>query len=226
MREPYPLPMRLTVHHPKVNVPVLWWRSVGSTHTAFVMETLIDEIARASGQDPVAYRLSLLAPDARLARVLRRVAEMAEWQGRTRADRGYGVAVAECFGSYVAEIAEVSLDARGRPVVHQVWCALDCALPVNPGSVETQAQGGIYFGLSAALYGQISFEDGRFVQSNFHNYRVATFRDAPRVHVDVLRTPDAPMGGVGEVSTPAIAPAVANAVAALTERPRSLPLIG
>ena len=133
--------------------------------------------------------------------------------------------MAEIFGSLVAQIAEVSMD-NNRPRVHRMWCAIDCGTPVNPGSVEAQVQGGIFWGVSAALYGSIDFKDGQIVQSNFNNYKVATFRDAPKVIVDVMVNPDAPVGGVGETGTPTVAPAIANAIAAIADRRRDLPLGG
>ncbi len=205
-------------------VPFGYWRSVAAYANIYFIECFVDELAQNAGADPVAYRRALLRDGSREQRVLDRVAQMADWKGRVRGERGYGVAFAECFGSIIAVIAEVSVDG-GKPVVHRVWSAIDCGTPVNPGSVETQTQGGIYWGLSAALYGKIEFVDGAVVQSNFHDYRVATFRDGPRVYVDVLESPDAPMGGAGEVSTPLVAPALANALAALTDRPRDLPLL-
>ena len=168
--------------------------------------------------------MRLLEGQPRHQRVLQAVADKAGWKGRRVGGRGYGVAFVETFGTVVGVVAEVSM-VRDRPRVHQVWCAVDCGLPINPSSVEAQAQGGIFWGVSAALYGQISLEDGAVVQSNFHDYRVATFRDAPLVHVEVLSTPGVEVGGMGEVTPPVTPPAIVNAVAALTDRPRNLPLL-
>jgi isoquinoline 1-oxidoreductase beta subunit len=199
------------------------WRSVGAFTNIYFNECFVDELAERAGVDPIAYRLSLLDPHPRRQRVLRRVAEMSGWTGRKRGDRGFGVAAAHSFASEIAVVVEASVD-RGKPVVHNVWCAFDCGTPVNTGSVETQLQGGLFWGLSAALFGEITFEDGQMVQSNLHNYRVATFHDAPAIHTDLIIDHDAEIGGVGEASTPLLAPALANALAAIAKRPRSLPI--
>jgi len=223
-RPVYPLPSVLVESaQGEPAVPSGVWRSVDCFHHTFFNECFIDECAEAAGQDPIDYRLALLASDARGARVLRRVAEASGWRGRVVGDKGYGVAFARCFGSVVAEVVEVSL-RDGTPVVERVWCALDCGTPVNPGSVEAQAQGGIVWALSAALHGEISFEQGRMVQSNFHDYRVMRLGDGPRISVEVMSSPKETVGGVGEVSVPPLAPALANALAAIQERPRRLPL--
>ncbi len=204
-------------------LPYGYWRSVDSFCNTYFIECFMDELAKAAKKDPVEYRLSLLEPHERPAKVLKKVAQMAGWSGSVKGDRGYGVALTECFGSVVAEIAEVTM-VDNKPKVHQVWCAIDCGIAVNPNSVEAQTQGGIFWGLSAALYGRIDFKDGAMVQSNFHNYRVAKFSDAPQIHVEVMKSPGAPIGGVGEASTPLVAPAIANAIAALSQRRRALPL--
>ncbi|MEO1268693.1 MAG: molybdopterin cofactor-binding domain-containing protein [Myxococcota bacterium] len=206
-------------------LPYAYWRSVDASTHGFFVECFIDELARAAGQDPVAYRLSLLSDKKRHTRVLKRVAEMSQWsKGQTRPDgSALGVALVESFGSIVAQVAQVSLD-DGKPKVHQVWCVIDCGVAINPGSVEAQMQGGIIYGLTAALYGEITVKDGAIVQDNFHNYPIVRFADGPRITVDILTSPDAPVGGAGEPGTPPIAPAVANAIAALKERPRRLPL--
>ena len=203
-------------------LPYGYWRSVVAFTTTHFYEAFIDELAGAAEQDPLDYRLALLTEQQ--GAVLRRVREMSGWQGPKVGDRGYGVAFIRSFGSTAAAVVEVSLE-RGRPKVHQVWCAVDCGIPVNPGSVEAQAQGGLYWGLSAALYEKLAFEGGRMVQSNFHDYRVAAFHDAPRIHVDVLRDTGSPIGGVGELTTPLAAPALVNALAALAERRRTLPVV-
>lgn len=199
------------------------WRSVGAFTNVFFNECFVDELAERAGADPVDYRLSLLGDHPRRQRALRRVAEMSGWKGRKQGDRGFGVAAAHSFASEVAVVVEASV-ANGKPVVHNVWCAFDCGTPVNTGSVETQLQGGLFWGLSAALFGEITFEDGVMVQSNLHNYRVATFRDAPRIHTELILDHEVEIGGVGEASTPLLAPALANALAAVAKRPRSLPI--
>jgi isoquinoline 1-oxidoreductase subunit beta len=220
---PYAIPnMQVTLHTMKPGVPVLWWRSVGHSHTAFVMETLVDELAAAAKQDPVAYRRELLAQHPRLLRVLDLAAAKAGWGTALPAGRARGIAVHESFGSACAQVAEVSLE--GKEVrVHRVVAAFDCGLVVNPLSVEAQVQSAIAFGLSAALKGRITFKDGRVEQSNFHDYPVLRMNEMPRVEVHLVGG-DKPTG-VGEPATPPIAPAVANALAALTgKRARVLPL--
>ena len=201
-----------------------FWRSVDASILGFTIESFMDECARKAGTDPLDYRLSMLESGSRHARLLERVAEMSGW-GSTRAEgRAVGCALNECFGSIVAQVAEVSIHA-GQPKVHRVWAAVDPGLAINPDSIEAQVQGGIHYGLSAALYGQITIEDGRFVQSNFHDYRVVKFSDAPRVEVAIQETDGAPVGGVGEVGTPGAAPALCNALARLEdERRRVLPV--
>ena len=211
------------LHSPRSAVPVLWWRSVGHTHTAFVVESFIDELAHAAGRDPVEYRRSLLAAHPRHLRVLNLAAEKFGWGTKLPEGRAAGIAVHESFKSYVAQAAEVSLDA-GRFRVHRVVCAVDCGPVVNPDTVEAQIQSGIVYGLSAALKGEITILDGRVEQSNFNDYPPLRLSEMPRVEVHIVPSED-PMGGVGEPGVPPIAPAVANAVFALTgKRLRSLPL--
>lgn len=222
---PYRLPnMQVAVHHPEVNVPVLWWRSVGHTHTAFVMETLIDELAAAAKQDPIAYRLELLdAKHARHRAVLNLVRERSGW-GKTAPAKGRarGVAVHESFGSVCAQVAEVSVEG-GAIRVHKVTAAVDCGTAVNPLTIEAQIQSAIVFGLSAALYGRITLKDGRVEQSNFDSYPVLRINEMPECSVHIVPSKEAPTG-IGEPGTPPIAPAVANAVFALTgKRLRKLP---
>jgi isoquinoline 1-oxidoreductase beta subunit len=206
----------------KVGVPILWWRSVGHTHTAFVKEVVADELAAAAGQDPVAYRLSLLEKHPRSAAVLKLAAEKAGWdkpfptgKAANGSFRGRGVAVHESFGSVVAHIVEVTV-TDGSVKVDRVVTAVDCGIAVTPDVVRAQMQSGIGYGLSAALYGKISLTDGRVDQSNFHQYRVLRINEMPRV-IEIHIVPSAnPPSGVGEPGTPPIAPAVANAVRAAT----------
>jgi isoquinoline 1-oxidoreductase beta subunit len=213
---------RVQLHDYRSPVPVLWWRSVGHSHTAFAMESMIDELALAAGIDPVAYRRKLLAGQPRHLGVLELVAAKAGWGAPLPAGRARGVAVHESFGSYVAQVAEVSVQ-DGRIRVHRVVCAIDCGIAVNPLTIEAQMQSGIAFGLGAALESRITFKDGRVEQSNFDDYRVLRLPDMPQVEVHIVPSRDKP-GGVGEPGTPPIAPAVANAVAALTgQRLRELP---
>lgn len=205
-------------------VPVGWWRSVGSSHNAFHTECFIDELAHAAGEDPYLYRRELAGEHPRHARVLDEVARMSGWGSPTPAGRARGIAVAESFGSYVAEVAEVSIDEAGRPVVHNVWCAVDCGMYVNPDTVQAQMEGAIVYGLSAALHEAITIDDGRVLQSNFDDFDALRMREMPTVEVKILQSGEAP-GGVGEPGTPPIAPAVANALFALTGvRLRTLPL--
>ncbi len=213
----------VSLHSPKTPVTVLWWRSVGHTHTAFAMESMIDEAAHAAGKDPLAYRLALLDGKPRFARALETAARQAGWGTPPSAGRARGLAVHESFGSIVAECAEVSVE-HGRIRVHSVHAAVDCGTAVNPLGIEAQVQGSIAFGLSAALHGKLTIEDGKVVESNFHDYPVIRMHEMPMIRVHVLPS-DAPMGGIGEPATAVIAPAVANAVFALTgQRLRTLPL--
>jgi isoquinoline 1-oxidoreductase subunit beta len=211
------------LHSPKLGIPVLWWRSVGHSHNAFVMESLIDELAQAAGKDPVEYRRLLLKGHSRHLAALNLAAERAKWGTPVAQGRARGVAVHESFGSYVAQVAEVSVE-KGAIRVHRVVCAIDCGVAVNPEAVRAQMESGIAFGLGAALHSKLSFKDGRVQQSNFHDYQVLRLHEMPVVEVHIVPSTDK-MGGVGEPGVPPIAPAVANAVAALTgQRLRELPL--
>ncbi|OAJ50555.1 xanthine dehydrogenase family protein molybdopterin-binding subunit [Pseudomonas marginalis] len=225
MRDPYPIPMRLTVHHPKLNVPVLWWRSVGSTHTAFVMETLIDEIARATQQDPVAYRMKLFADKSpRHSAALQLAVDKSEYGKRQLpAGRAWGVAVHESFSSVVAYVVEASVQ-DGRPVLHHVTAGVHCNLVVNPRSVEAQVQGAALMGLSMCLPGgAITLKDGVVQQSNFADFSVPRIVDMPEFSVHTLPSAEPPTG-MGEPGLPPLAPAFANAIARITGTPlRELP---
>jgi len=225
MRDPYPLPMRLTVHHPQVNVPVLWWRSVGSTHTAFVMETLIDEIARSTKQDPVAYRMQLFGDKHPRHRAALQLAVDKSGYGKKQlpAGRAWGVAVHESFDSVVAHVVQASV-RDGRPVLHRVTVGVHCNLAVNPRSVEAQVQGAAVMGLSMCLPGSaITLKDGVVEQSNFGDFTVARITNMPEFDVHIVPSADAPTG-MGEPGLPPLAPAFANAIAQLTGKPlRQLP---
>ena len=205
----------VSLHSPEIGVPVLWWRSVGHTHTGYATEAFVDELLVSGGQDPVTGRLALLADHPRHRGVLAAAAEMADWGGTPPAGRARGVALHESFGSFVAQVAEVSRNAKGRPKVERVWCAVDCGLAVNPDIVKAQMEGGIGYGLGAALNGEITLDHGKVVQSNFHDYRPIRIDEMPHVEVRVLASAEPP-SGVGEPGVPPIAPAVANAWAALT----------
>jgi isoquinoline 1-oxidoreductase subunit beta len=214
---------RISLHSPDTDVTVLWWRSVGHTHTAFAMESMIDELAHAAGADPLAYRLTLLKAQPRHAAALKLAAEKAGWGKPLPAGHALGLAVHESFGTIVAQAAQVSIDS-GRIRVHQISCAVDCGTPVNPLGIEAQVQGAIAFGMTAALYGKLTLKDGQVVESNFHDYKMVRMFEMPKVSVHLIKS-GAKMGGIGEPGTPPVAPAIANAVYALTKkRLRTLPL--
>jgi isoquinoline 1-oxidoreductase beta subunit len=216
---------RCDLHTTDVGVPVLWWRSVGSTHTGYAVECFVDELLQTAGQDPVAGRLAMMSKAPREAGVLRAVADLARWSGPGPLNgRARGVAVVQSFNTSVAQIAEVSLE-NGVPRVHKVWCAVDCGVAVNPDVVRAQMEGGIGFGLGHALFAEITLDDGRPVQGNFDKYRSLRIHEMPAVEVTIVRSSEKPTG-VGEPGVPPIAPAVANALARLgVERPRRLPMV-
>ncbi len=217
----------LVVHqkNTKLQVPIGAWRSVDASITVFLLESLIDEVAHAVGQDPLAYRRKLLAGKPRELGVLDTVAEMADW-GRPPAGRFQGLAYFRSAGwkTSVAEIVELSVDASKNITMHRVFCAIDCGMAVNPDTVAAQTQGGIVLALSAALGEAITLKDGRVEQTNFDTYPVLLLGQAPQIEVRVLETPGAAIGGVGEPPVPAAAPALANALFAATgTRIRTLP---
>ena len=225
MKAPYEMPMRLTVHHPKVNVPVLWWRSVGSTHTAFVMETLIDEIARTTKQDPVAYRMKLIGDKHPRHKAALQLAVDKSGYGKKKlaAGRAWGVAVHESFQSVVAYVVEASVK-DGTPTLHNVTAGVHCNLVVNPQTVEAQVQGAALMGLSMCQPGAaITLKDGVVEQGNFSDFVVPRITEMPKIAVHMVPSAEAPTG-MGEPGLPPLAPAFANAVAALTGKPlRDLP---
>lgn len=222
---PYAIPnLQVELHSPKNAVPVLWWRSVGHSHTAFVMESFMDELARKAGKDPYQYRRLLLVKHPRTLKVLETAATKAGWGKALPTGRGRGIAVHESFGSFIAQVAEVSLDEKGGIRVHRVVCAVDCGRIVNPDTIKAQMESGITFGLSAALLGEITLKNGRVEQGNFNDYPLVDMQSMPRVEVHIIDSSEPP-GGVGEPGVPPIAPAVANALfAACGARVRSLPL--
>ncbi|HVP76480.1 MAG TPA: molybdopterin-dependent oxidoreductase [Thermodesulfobacteriota bacterium] len=222
---PYAIPNILVdLHSPKIGVPVQWWRSVGHSHTAFVVESFIDELAHVAGKDPFEFRRSLLARHQRHKAVLELAAQRAGWTNPPGKGIGRGIAVHESFGSIVAQVAEVSVNAAGRVHVHKVVCAVDCGMVVNPEIVRTQMESGIVFGLSAALHGAITFKDGRVEQNNFDDYPILRMYEMPDVEVFITPSQNPP-GGVGESGVPPIAPAVGNAIFAATgKRIRKLPI--
>ncbi len=222
---PYAIPNILVdLHTPKIGVLVQWWRSVGHSHTAFVVESFIDELAHAAGKDPFEFRRSLLAQHPRHKTVLELAAQKADWTKPPEKGIGRGIAVHESFGSIVAQVAEVSVNPAGRVRVHKVVCAVDCGMAVNPEIVKTQMESGIVFGLSAVLHGAITFKDGRVDQSNFNDYPILRMYEMPTVEVFITPSQDPP-GGVGEPGVPPIAPAVGNAIfSAVGKRIRRLPI--
>ncbi|OOQ44799.1 twin-arginine translocation pathway signal protein [Pseudomonas fluorescens] len=214
---------QIELHSPQTGISVLWLRSVGHTHTAFVMESLIDELATAAGKDPVEYRRTLLKDHPRHLGVLNLAVQKANWKAPLPDGHALGVAVHESFGSYVAQVAEVSQDNLAIRV-HRVVCAVDCGIAVNPQSIAAQMESCITFGLSFALHSKLTLKDGQVVQSNYHDYRVLRLNEMPLVEVHIVPSSDKP-GGIGEAGVPPMAPAVANAVFALTgQRLRELPL--
>ena len=212
----------VTLHSPKVGVPVMWWRSVGGTHTAFAIESFIDELAAAAKVDPAEYRRRLLAGRKRHLRVLETVVDKSGWGKPAPQGTARGLAIHESFGSTVGQVAEVSIE-KNAIKVHRVTCVIDCGLAVNPDGVVAQMESGIIYGLSAALLGRVTLKQGRVQQSNFNGYRVLRMPESPRIETSIVPS-DEKMGGAGEPGTPPIAPAVANAVFALTgKRLRALP---
>jgi len=205
-------------------IEVGFWRGVGNGYTKFAIETLMDEAAAVAGKDAVDYRMQLLSKKPRAQAVIRAVADMAGWKRKRPAGRALGIAYSDAWETHCAQVAEVSVDRKtGAIRVHEVWCAVDCGVALQPRNVAAQMESAIMFGLSAALAEQVTFKDGVPQQSNFHDYPVLRMDQAPLVHVKVMVTENKP-GGIGEVGLPPIAPAVANALAKLTgKRLRDLP---
>ncbi len=213
---PYAIPnLTVDLHSPKMGVPVQWWRSVGSTHTAFATEAFLDELAAAAGKDPVEFRRTLLKDHPRHRAVLDLAAAKAGWGTPLPKGQGRGIAVHESFNSYVAQVAEVTARPGGSFSVDRVVIAVDCGIAVNPDVIRAQMEGGMGFGLSAALTGKVTLKEGRVEQSNFHDYTVLTINQMPVVEVHIVKSAEPPTG-VGEPATPVIAPAVANALYAAT----------
>nr|CAD6437640.1 xanthine dehydrogenase family protein molybdopterin-binding subunit [Rhizobium sp. Q54] len=224
---PYAIPnIKVTSHNVELPIPPLWWRSVGHTHTGFAVETFVDELLSKVGRDPVEGRLALLAGKPRHTGVLRRAAEMADWGATVLEGRARGVAVVESFQTFVAQVVEVSVDPEGIPRVHNVWCAVDCGLAINPNVIKAQMEGGIGYGLGAVLFDAVTLgTGGKVMQSNFHDYRSIRINEMPEVVVEIINSSERPTG-VGEPGLPPIGPAVANAWRSLTGKPvRQLPIV-
>ena len=222
---PYDIPnIAVDLATTKTGVPVLWWRVVGSSHTAFAVEAFIDEVAHAAGQDPLSFRRNLLDKQPRMKAVLELAAEKAGWGTPLPPGKGRGIAVAEAFKSLVAQVAEVSVSKDGEVRVDRVVCAVDCGTPINPDIIAAQMEGGIGFGLGAVLYSAITLKDGRVEQDNFNSYRVLRINEMPKVEVHIVQSAEPPTG-VGEPGVAPVGPAVANAIFAATgKRHYVLPL--
>jgi len=206
-------------------IPTAFWRGVGPTHNIFVVESFIDELAAAAKQDPFEYRRALLDRSPRAKAVLELAAERAGWGQPLPTGRGRGIALLHAFGeTYIAQVAEVSVSKSGDVRVHRVVCAVDCGTIVNPDTVRAQMEGGIVFGITAVLFGEITIKDGRVEQRNFNDYRMLRINEAPVVEVHLVKSTEAP-GGIGEPGTSTVMPAVTNAIFAATgRRVRKLPV--
>ncbi len=214
---------QVSLHTVKSTIPVLWWRSVGHSHTAFVMESLIDELANLAKKDPLEYRRTLLKDHPRHLAALNLAAEKADWNKPLPKGIFRGIAVHESFGSFAAQVAEVSV-VKGEVKVHRIVSAIDCGLAVNPDSLKAQMESSVSFGLGAAMQSEITFKEGMVEQSNFHDYQVMRMGTMPKVEVYIVQSTEK-MGGVGEPGLPPVAPAVTNAIFAATgKRIRTLPI--
>jgi isoquinoline 1-oxidoreductase beta subunit len=212
------------VRHEPPGVLTGWWRGVGPTHNIFMVESFIDELATEAGKDPVEYRRALLGKSPRAKAVLDLAAEKAGWGQTVRQGHGRGVSVQYAFGSYLSQVAEVAVSKDGEVRVSRVVCAVDCGIIVNPDTVKAQIEGGIVFGLSAALFDEVTLKGGRVEQSNFNDYRVLRLNEMPAIEVYLVRSTEAP-GGIGEPGTVGVAPALTNAIFAATgKRIRTLPI--
>jgi isoquinoline 1-oxidoreductase subunit beta len=222
---PYDLPNQLVdyVRQEPYSVPTAFWRGVGPTRGTFVVESFIDELAAHAGVDPVKYRRDLLAHSPRAANVLEVAAHAAGWGKPLPKGHGRGVSVMHAFGSYMSTVAEVTVK-DGEVTVNRVVCAVDCGMTVNPRTIEAQVQGGVIFGATAALFGEITIKDGRVEQANFTDYRMLRINQAPKIEVHIVKSTEAP-GGIGEPGTSGISPAITNAIFAATgKRVRKLPV--
>jgi isoquinoline 1-oxidoreductase beta subunit len=216
---------KMDMHQVDVGVPVLWWRSVGHTHTGYAVEAFVDELLEAAGKDPVEGRLELMGKKPRHAGVLKAVAELADWKNyKVPEGRARGVAVVESFNTFVAQVVELSMTDEG-PKVHKVWCAVDCGVAVNPDIIRAQMEGGIGFGLGHILYAEQKLDAGVPVSGNFDSYRSLRINEMPEIEVVIVKSTEKP-SGVGEPGVPPLGPAVANAMAKLgVGWPRQLPIV-
>jgi len=221
---PYAIPnITIESHGVDVNVPVQWLRSVGHSHTAFAVECFIDELAGLAQKDPYQFRRALLQKQPRYLGVLDLAAQKADWGKKLPKGVGRGIAVHFAFGSYSAHVAEVSV-TDGKIKVHRMVCAIDCGQYVNPGIIAAQTEGGAIFGASAALFQELTFEDGRLQQTNFNTFPVMRMNECPAIETYIVENKEK-SGGIGEPGVPCAAPAIANAVFAVTgKRFRRLPM--
>ena len=209
---------------PPAGIQTSWWRGVGITRGTFVVESFIDELAAAAKSDPLAYRLALLDKNPRAAAVLQMAAKMSRWGGKLPQGQGRGIALCTGFGSFIAQVVQVTVDKDGAVKPMHVWCVVDCGVAVNPDTISAQMESGIVFGLSAALYGEITLKGGRVEQTNFGDYRVLRINEVPRIEVRLVKSTQAP-GGIGEPGTSCLMPALTNAICAATgKRIRKLPV--
>jgi isoquinoline 1-oxidoreductase beta subunit len=216
--------VQVDLHSPKIGVPVQWWRSVGHSHTGFSTEAFLDEVAHAGGKDPYELRRVLLAKQPRMRAVLELAAQKANWGSPLPAGVGRGIAGHFSFDSYVAQVVEASVEKNGAVRVHRVVCAVDCGRAINPDTVKAQMEGGIIFGLTAALKTEITLKDGRVQQENFHDYQMLRIFESPEIEVHIVPSSENPTG-VGEPGVPPVASALANAIFAVTgKRVRRLPI--
>jgi isoquinoline 1-oxidoreductase beta subunit len=216
--------LQVDLHSPKIGVPVQWWRSVGHSHTGFSVEAFFDEVAHAGGKDPYELRRKLLVNQPRMLAVLDLAAKKANWGSKLAPGVGRGIAAHFSFDSYVAQVVEASVEKNGVVRVHRVVCALDCGTVINPDTVKAQMEGGIIFGLTAALKTEITLKDGRVEQNNFHDYQMLRIFESPEIEVHLVPSTENPTG-VGEPGVPPAAPALANAIFAATgKRIRRLPI--
>jgi isoquinoline 1-oxidoreductase beta subunit len=223
---PYAFPnMSVRFVHSDYGIPVGWLRSISYAQNTFFVESFVDELAESANTDPLEFRMRHLEDSPRSLAVLERVAEMADWGNPSISGAAQGVAIMDHWGlTHVAQIAEISVDNNDKLVIHKVYCAIDCGRVINPDNVKAQMEGGIIFGLSTGLYGEITIENGSVVQSNLHDYRLLKLKNVPEVETSIIESNKRP-SGVGEYGVPPIAPAVTNAIFSLTgQRIRTLPI--